>query len=117
MNWMKSREAKTPPPVTDNEQVINSKRAWQAGDVNKDTGPNASQSSKRAIKEKENEFFLGGMRNPDLTVAKMHLVRSVGADISRAWNHFLEEHRQWTSQRSTAEQTASRPTRTWDMPG
>ena len=39
MNWMKSREAKTPPPVTDNEQVINSKRAWQAGDVNKDTGP------------------------------------------------------------------------------
>ena len=58
----------------------------------KTPAPNASQSSKRAIKEKENEFFLGGMRNPDLTVAKMHLVRSVGADISRAWNHFLEEH-------------------------
>ena len=34
----------------------------------------------------------GGMRNPDFTVAKMHLVKSVGASISRAWNHSREQH-------------------------
>jgi hypothetical protein len=91
-NWVKSREAKTPSPVTDNMQVVGSKRAWQAGDVAKDLGPSQQQASKKARKEKENDFFLGGMRNPDLAVRKMHMVRTVGADISRAWNYFLEEH-------------------------
>ena len=91
-NWVKSREAKTPSPVTDNMQVVGSKRAWQAGDVAKDLGPSQQQTSKKARKEKENDFFLGGMRNPDLAVRKMHMVRTVGADISRAWNYFLEEH-------------------------
>lgn len=34
-----------------------------------------------AVREKENEFYLGGMRNPDLAVSKMHMVRQIGADI------------------------------------
>ena len=91
-NWVRSREAKTPSPVEDNMQVIGSKRAWQAGDVAKDLGPSQLQVSKKAKKEKENDFFLGGMRNPDLAVKKMHMVRTVGADISRAWKHFLAQH-------------------------
>lgn len=60
INWMKSREAKTPPPITDNLQVINSKRAWEAGDVTKDSIASSSEGSKKARKEKENEFCLWG---------------------------------------------------------
>ena len=92
INWMKSRESKTPPPVMDKEQDIGLKKAWSVGDLSKDSMPGSSDSSKRARKEKENEFYLGGMRNPDLAVAKMHLVRKVGADISRAWNHFIQQN-------------------------
>lgn len=78
----------------DERQLIGSKRAWQAGDTSYDAGPSRFQDSKKARKEKENEFFLWGMRNPDLAVKKMHMARTVGADISRAWNHFLDRHSQ-----------------------
>ena len=43
-------------------------------------------------KEKENEFYLGGMRNPDVSVSKLHMVASVGMDISRAWNRFIKDN-------------------------
>ena len=78
----------------DERQLIGSKRAWQAGDTSYDAEPSRFQDSKKARKEKENEFFLWGMRNPDLAVKKMHMARTVGADISRAWNHFLDRHSQ-----------------------
>ena len=92
MNWVKSREAKTPAPVSQGSQGIGATKAWSVGDANKDSLPSSSTSSKRATREKENEFYLGGMRNPDLAVAKMHMVRQIGADIGRAWNHFLEQN-------------------------
>ena len=52
----------------------------------------SGQNSKKARKEKENQFYLGGMRNPDLAVNKLHMVKSVGNDIGRAWNHFIKEN-------------------------
>lgn len=48
--------------------------------------------SKKQRKEKENDFFLGGMRNPDIAVSKLHMVTSVGMDISRAWNRFIQDN-------------------------
>ena len=32
------------------------------------------------------------MRNPEMAVAKLFRVKQVGADISRAWTHFLQKH-------------------------
>ena len=91
LNWMKSREAKTPPPVSDALQGVGAKRAWEEGDVSTSSMP-SGQNAKKARKEKENQFYLGGMRNPDLAVNKLHMVKSVGNDIGRAWNHFIKEN-------------------------
>ena len=88
-NWMKSREAKTPPPVQDKASIVGSKRAWAAGNLEKDSMPQGDKDSKKQRKEKENEFYLGGMRNPEMAVAKLFRVKQVGADISRAWSHFI----------------------------
>ena len=94
-NWIKSKEAKTPPPSSAPAASSSStKRAWQAGDISKDMIPRPDMMSKKQRKEKENEFFLGGMRNPDIAVSKLHMVASVGMDISRAWNRFIQEHPQ-----------------------
>ena len=91
-NWIKSREDKTPAPVTDNLKLVESKWAWNAGNVNEDAGPKVERASKRARKELQNEFALGGMRNPEFAVSKMFKLKEVGSDISRAWNHFIARH-------------------------
>ena len=92
MNWIKSREDKTPPPVQDRQNIVESKWAWGAGDVNVNTGPKTERPSKRQRREIQNEFALGGMRNPEYAVSKMFKLKEVGADISRAWNHFIERY-------------------------
>jgi hypothetical protein len=91
-NWVKSREARTPPPPSTEGMASSSKRAWQVGDISKDLIPRPDLMSKKQRKEKENEFYLGGMRNPDVAVSKLHMVASVGMDISRAWNRFIKDN-------------------------
>ena len=87
-SWIRSREAKTHPPVFGEASSSSSKRAWEVGDITKDKVPRPDMMSKKQCKEKENDFFLGGVRNPDVAVSKFHMVASVGMDIRRAWNRF-----------------------------
>ena len=74
------------------QSIVESKWAWGAGDTNTDKGPKTERPSKRQRREIQNEFALGGMRNPEFAVSKMFKVKEVGSDISRAWNHFIERH-------------------------
>ena len=91
-NWIRSKEARTPAPSSEEPSSSTSKRAWQVGDITKDMVPRSDMMSKKQRKEKENDFFLGGMRNPDIAVSKLHMVTSVGMDISRAWNRFIQDN-------------------------
>jgi hypothetical protein len=76
LNWVKSKEAKTRPPVTDELQSLGTKRAWEAGGVTTGSAPSGqSQSKKRKF----------------LALGKMRMVKSVGNDIKRAWNHFVKD--------------------------
>ena len=92
VKWMRSKEEKTPAPVTDKQHLVDSKWAWNAGDINQDVGPKVERPSKRTKREMQNEFALGGLRNPEYAVSKLFRVKEVGSDISRAWNHFIERH-------------------------
>ena len=45
-NWVKSREARTPPPPSTEGMASSSKRAWQVGDISKDLIPRPDLMSK-----------------------------------------------------------------------
>ena len=49
-------------------------------------------SSKRQKREEQNDFFIGGMRNPSVAVSRLHQVRKTGEMISAAWKDFVKDH-------------------------
>eukprot|EP00438_Fugacium_kawagutii_P030046 Skav201342 [mRNA] locus=scaffold1389:347636:350773:+ [translate_table: standard] len=52
----------------------------------------SARPSKREKRQLENEFFLGGMRNPASAVARLHLVRKAGKDIAEKWEVFRNQN-------------------------
>ena len=50
----------------------------------------SSKVPKKEVKEKQDDFFLGGMRNPARAVSKMHRLGKTGMVIRRAWEKFWD---------------------------
>eukprot|EP00435_Cladocopium_sp_Y103_P073963 s637_g46.t1 len=48
--------------------------------------------SKRKVREDQNEFAIGGMRNPAVAVSRLHQVRRVGDQIQQAWMAFAHNN-------------------------
>ena len=47
--------------------------------------------SKKELREIENDASIGGMRNPDLAVERLTLVREVGAKLREEWEKIYVE--------------------------
>ena len=67
--------------------------AVERGEPMVDELPSSStHPSKKQRKEEENFRSLGGMRNPTVTVSRMHLVRLVGQRMRTEWIRFVAQH-------------------------
>ncbi|CAL1167184.1 unnamed protein product [Cladocopium goreaui] len=61
-------------------------------DPEKETGPSSSTGmSKKQRREAENEFCVGGMRNPLGAVKRLWKVKNLGKKIRLAWEEFMAE--------------------------
>ena len=52
----------------------------------------SAKMSKKELKETQDNFYLGGMRNPALAVSKMRRLGKTGMVIRRAWEKFWEKY-------------------------
>ena len=48
--------------------------------------------SKKQRREEQNDFAIGGMRSPAVSVSKLHQVRQVGEMIHTAWMEFVTDN-------------------------
>ena len=62
------------------------------GEEKEELPSSSAGPSKRQRKEEQNDFAIGGMRNPAVAVARLHQVRKVGEQISAAWLDFVKDH-------------------------
>ena len=69
-----------------------SKRAFEAGNTMLDHLPSSSERSKREVKEEENSYFVGGMRNPLKAVLRMGALAEAGQDVARLWRAFAKRY-------------------------
>jgi hypothetical protein len=77
LRWLASKEKRQLPPVT--AQVLEaSRRVWMADNVEDSSGPTEGPS-KKSRRERENENYVGGMRNP----AKAVKLAEAGKDMRR----------------------------------
>ena len=68
-------------------------KATEANEQETDKLPSSSwKESKREFRERENDFYIGGMRNPAVSVSRLNVVRSVGKRITEEWKRFSKEH-------------------------
>ncbi|CAK9044963.1 unnamed protein product, partial [Durusdinium trenchii] len=51
----------------------------------------AAKISKKELRETENDMSVGGMRNPDLAVERLTLVRETGAKLRAEWEKIYAE--------------------------
>ena len=68
-------------------------KATEANEQETDKLPSSSwKESKREFRERENDFYIGGMRNPAVSVSRLNVVRSVGGRIAEEWKRFSKEN-------------------------
>ena len=53
--------------------------------------PGHNPASKKAKKEEQNKFLVGGMRNPKKAVDKLGVLREAGQDVARCWRKFTHK--------------------------
>lgn len=58
----------------------------------KDHLPQQNVENKKARKEFQNQYFVGGVRNPGISVKRLAILREAGQDILRLWNTFIRDH-------------------------
>ena len=69
-----------------------SKRIWEISDPELDTRPGRDgPPPKKMRREQENAHYVGGMRNPAISVSKLTRLKEVGMDIRRMWSHFVKD--------------------------
>ena len=93
-NWAQSKERmaiKKPVDHKDMSQLRGAKRAWNAGDLQRDQLPQGPLQSKKARREDKKSFFIGGMRNPYKSLKKMTILQEAGNDMARAWNALIKD--------------------------
>ena len=69
-----------------------SKRAFEAGNTMLDHLPSSSKKSKREMREEENSYFVGGMRNPRIAVSRLGALAEAGQDVARLWRAFVKRN-------------------------
>lgn len=52
----------------------------------------STRPTKKQSKEEQNEFAIGGIRNPAIAASRLPQVRRVGMEINRAWKDFVTEN-------------------------
>ena len=63
--------------------------ALKAEKVEESAIPSANKElSNKELRERQNENAIGGMRNPDISVQRMFLLRSMGEKIRKTWDEF-----------------------------
>ena len=90
--WLESKEKKQIGEEGKAKILNASKRIWTHGDEEMSRRPGMHQPSKKARREAENEAYIGGMRNPGMSVAKLPRLRAAGKDVARLWDRFIVEH-------------------------
>lgn len=101
--WLKNEERR----ISERQKSTGTRRVGHVGEVfleprkptstvhmdpEKESGPKSStQTSKRQKREAENEFCVGGMRNPLGAVKRLWKVKNVGKQIRLAWEQFTKE--------------------------
>ena len=93
-NWVKSKEKHSPAALPDEHmnKTRSNKRAWCEEDFMQDQIPGDKIESKKARREFQNQYFVGGMRNPAISVRRLGIVKEAGQDILRLWNTFLRDN-------------------------
>lgn len=91
-NWIRSKEKHTAQEVDEDvlKRMRGNKRPWGEEDVMMDHLPESNRETKKARRNFENQYFVGGMRNPSISVKRLGLVKEAGQDILRLWNAFLK---------------------------
>ena len=90
-NWIKSKEQKAVKRALSEDTMRNmrmNRRAYDLGFDDRDMLPQSKQPSKKARKEEENAFFVGGMRNPAVAVRRMHVLAEAGREVAKLWRDF-----------------------------
>eukprot|EP00435_Cladocopium_sp_Y103_P050091 s2029_g15.t1 len=92
VNWIKSKEKQHGPLLPEEEMrpLRANKRAWNEQDFWKDKIPQQSET-KKARREFQNQYYVGGMRSPAAAVKRLGILRQAGQDIWRL-RAFLKEH-------------------------
>eukprot|EP00435_Cladocopium_sp_Y103_P072540 s106_g40.t1 len=68
-------------------------KALEAKDKETEVLPSSSAGpSKKQRREEQNDYAIGGMRNPAVAVARLHQVRRTGEMIHEAWLEFLRKY-------------------------
>eukprot|EP00435_Cladocopium_sp_Y103_P032890 s2894_g8.t1 len=63
------------------------------GNLEFDTIPRSTgKMSKKEIRQEENSVAIGGMRNPDIAVERLFMVREVGQKMREAWEEFVKAY-------------------------
>ena len=71
------------------EEYKGTNPALRAEDVIEDVAPRSNVlKSAKEVKEQEDKFYLGGMRNPKMAIEKLWKMREAGRAIREAWNRF-----------------------------
>ena len=66
------------------------KRAWAWTEAAQHKGPD-NKMSRKSHRDEENDFAVGGMRNPWFAVRRLSKVAEVGWDCARLWRRFAKE--------------------------
>ena len=101
--WLKNEEKR----ISERQRTTGTRRVGHVGEVfleprkptatmtmdpERESGPKSStQTPKRQKREAENEFCVGGMRNPLGAVKRLWKVKNVGKQIRLAWEQFVKE--------------------------
>ena len=92
--WVENKEKKAVPRALDNDAM----RSWRCMERSLDTDipmkdelPEQVQPSKKQKREQENDFFLGGMRNPQKAVSRLSVLAEAGQDMTRLWKTFARQ--------------------------
>eukprot|EP00435_Cladocopium_sp_Y103_P072900 s399_g41.t1 len=95
--WLANEEAKRLGVSAGDKRGIKRQieSSLEAGDLTTDFIPKSTgKKTKRELRQEENEVSIGGMRNPDAAVERLHLVREVGQKMRDAWEIFAQQHPQ-----------------------
>eukprot|EP00435_Cladocopium_sp_Y103_P014598 s616_g3.t1 len=95
LGWIRSKEKSAMGPllpVDEMQSFRDTKRKWSEDADGRDRLPGQTPTSKKARREEQNRFYVGGMRNPHLAVDKLTILREAGQDIARLWRSFVAEY-------------------------